>query len=42
MDNQRMAKRSEVFQDDHGVIIEKRCFLLLCGPNDVDSNYLEI
>lgn len=37
-----MAKRSEIFQDDQGVVIEKRCFLLLCGPNDHDSNYLTI
>lgn len=42
MDNKRMAKRSEVFQDDKGVVIEKRCFFLMCGEDDLDSNYLTI
>lgn len=42
MDNARMAKRSELFLDDEGVAIEKRCFLLLCGDNDLDGDYLEL
>ena len=41
MDNPRAAKRSEVFLDDTGVAIEKRCFLLLCGLDDM-SDYIEI
>lgn len=40
MDNPRMAKRSEIFLDDFGTVIEKRCFFLLCGADDIDSNYM--
>jgi len=35
-----MAKRSEVFDDDFGNVIEKRCFFLLVGKDDTDSNYM--
>ena len=37
-----MAKRSETFQDDYGVVVEKRCFFLMCGYDDHDSNYMTI
>lgn len=41
MDNPRAAKRSELFLDDAGCAIEKRCFFLLCGDDDM-SDYFEI
>lgn len=42
MDHPRMAKRSELFLDDEGVAIEKRCFVLLCGANDLDGDWMEM
>jgi hypothetical protein len=34
MYNPRLAKRSEVFTDDNGNPIEKRCFVCLVGEDD--------
>jgi hypothetical protein len=42
MDNPRMERRSETFQDDYGVVVEKRCFFLACGHDDHDTNYMTI
>lgn len=36
-ENTRIAKRSEAFLDDNSVAIEKRCYFLLCGEDDVSD-----
>jgi len=46
VDNPRLEKRSDIFYDDTSskekpVIIEKRCFFLLCGDDDINGNWLE-
>lgn len=38
MDNPRLADRSEVFNDDEGVKIVKRCFFLAIGDDDLADN----
>jgi len=35
MQNERLQKRSETFLDDNGHKVEKRCFFLLAGPDDL-------
>lgn len=42
MDNERLAKRSETFTDDQGQTVEKRCFFLCCGNDDVSSDFLNV
>lgn len=42
MDNPRLEARSEVFYDDDGVKITKRCFLLAIGDDDHQGNALTI
>jgi hypothetical protein len=42
MDNPRLALRSEIFQDDSGHLVEKRCFLLCCGEDDVITDFLSM
>ena len=37
MDNERLAARSEQFTDDNGCIIEKRCWILMSGDDDLQS-----
>ena len=34
MNNARLAKRSETFDDDNGVRVDKRCFFLAVGDDD--------
>ena len=38
MNNNRLGKRSETFDDDNGVRVDKRCFFLAVGDDDVTSN----
>ena len=42
MDNEKLAKRSETFTDDLGQTVEKRCFLLCCGNDDVPGDFLNV
>lgn len=42
MHNERLAARSETFQDDDGVVIEKRCFFLLGGDDDINTNAVSL
>ena len=38
MNNPRLAKRSETFDDDNGIRVDKRCFFLAVGDDDNASN----
>ena len=38
MNNERLAKRSETFDDDSGIRVDKRCFFLAVGDDDLNSN----
>ena len=38
MNNTRLAKRSETFDDDNGIRVDKRCFFLAVGDDDNASN----
>lgn len=38
MNNKRLGSRSETFDDDNGTRIDKRCFLLAIGDDDVQGN----
>ena len=42
MDNVRLAMRSEIFHDDEGVKIIKRCYLLAIGEDDMTSNAISV
>lgn len=46
MQSRRADKKSEVFIDDFGARVEKRCFVLLCGDQthtmSPDSNFLKV
>ena len=42
MDNHRLASRSEIFIDDDGTKIVKRCFLLAVGDDDIAGNALSL
>ena len=39
--NERLRKRSDMWQDENGNVIVKRCFFLLCGENDY-SDYMSV
>ena len=42
MDNVRLANRSEIFQDDDGIKIVKRCYLLAIGDDDLTGNAFSV
>ena len=42
MDNPRLASRSEIFHDDDGVKIVKRCYFLAIGDDDTTGNALSL
>jgi hypothetical protein len=42
MYNPRLAKRSEVFTDDNGNLVEKRCFVCLVGEDDHTQNAIAL
>lgn len=42
MDNPRLASRSEIFVDDQGVKIIKRCYFLAIGDDDLTGNALQV
>ena len=42
MDNPRLASRSEIFEDDEGVKIVKRCYFLAIGDDDLSGNAFSV
>ena len=42
MDNPRLASRSEIFEDDEGVKIIKRCYFLAIGDDDLTGNAISV
>jgi hypothetical protein len=42
MDNPRLASRSEIFEDDEGVKIIKRCFYLAIGDDELTGDALSV
>ena len=42
MYNSRLAQRSETFEADDGTNVEKRCFFLMSGEDDYNTNAFEI
>mmetsp|Transcript_34268 Transcript_34268/g.42336 ORF Transcript_34268/g.42336 Transcript_34268/m.42336 type:complete len:187 (+) Transcript_34268:2243-2803(+) len=42
MDNPRLAVRSEVFTDDDGIKISKRCYFLAIGDDDHQGNAFSV
>ena len=42
MENIRLEKRSECFMDERGEQVDKRCWFLLVGEDDHNSNAITI